>query len=63
VKSLKLVPFKKLHLSWDFGDGSKGKGAVVKHSYRKKGSYTVTLTLKAPGGRKKTMKQVVTIEG
>ena len=30
---------------WDFGDEKKGEGKIVKHSYSKEGSYTVTLTV------------------
>lgn len=32
------------HYSWKFGDHRKGKGAHPKHTYRKPGHYTVTLT-------------------
>jgi len=31
--------------SWDFGDGWKGGGQVVNHSYTKQGVYTVTLSV------------------
>jgi PKD repeat protein len=31
--------------AWNFGDGSTGSGALVKHSYSIDGSYTVTLTV------------------
>ncbi len=30
--------------SWDFGDGSTGRGAIVSHTYGTGGNYTVTLT-------------------
>ncbi|HEV2810062.1 MAG TPA: S8 family serine peptidase [Acidimicrobiales bacterium] len=30
---------------WDFGDGSRGSGSVVQHTYQRAGSFTVTLTL------------------
>jgi hypothetical protein len=30
---------------WDFGDGNKGSGAVVRSVYRSPGNYTVTLTV------------------
>jgi PKD repeat protein len=31
--------------AWNFGDGSQGSGALVKHGYAVDGSYTVTLTV------------------
>ena len=31
--------------AWNFGDGSQGAGAVVKHEFSTAGSYTVTLTV------------------
>jgi PKD repeat protein len=31
--------------AWNFGDGSQGSGALVKHDYSSDGSYTVTLTV------------------
>jgi len=30
---------------WDFGDGKKGEGKIVKHSYNDAGTYKVTLTV------------------
>ena len=39
--------FKDADLSWDFGDGTTGKGRSVLHVYFKDGDHTVTL--KAPG--------------
>ncbi len=32
--------------SWDFGDGSTGNGVTVSHTYTRKGTYEVTLTVK-----------------
>ncbi len=29
---------------WDFGDGTTAEGKIVEHSYKEKGTYTVTLT-------------------
>ena len=34
---------------WDFGDGARKSGRAVTHSFEKKGSYRVTLTIKARG--------------
>ena len=31
--------------SWDFGDGSRGWGQIVSHTYNKKGDYTVALSV------------------
>ncbi len=33
------------YYAWDFGDGTEGKGSIVKHKYAKAGSYTVKLTV------------------
>ncbi|MBF0522956.1 MAG: PKD domain-containing protein [Candidatus Omnitrophica bacterium] len=33
----------KLFFTWDFGDGTTEKGAVVKHIYKQSGNYTVSL--------------------
>jgi PKD repeat protein len=32
--------------SWDFGDGATGSGVTVSHTYTRKGTYEVTLTVK-----------------
>ncbi len=34
-----------VNLSWDFGDGTMGYGAVVTHKYASQGNYTVRLTV------------------
>lgn len=31
---------------WDFGDGEKGEGAIVKHTFKKEGNYSVNLKVK-----------------
>ena len=36
--------------SWDFGDGSKGSGAIPTHTYAADGNYTVTLTVTDDAG-------------
>jgi PKD repeat protein len=35
---------------WDFGDGSRGSGARVKHLYKQEGTYSVTLTVRDNSG-------------
>ena len=37
--------------AWSFGDGKKGKGRRVKHSYRKAKTYKVTLTVTDAAGK------------
>jgi hypothetical protein len=37
-----------LTYAWDFGDGSTGVGAMVKHTYAATGNFTVTLTVMDP---------------
>lgn len=51
-----------LTLEWDFGDGHKGVGKVVSHTYGKKGSYTVTLRVTAADGRTASFSQAVKVE-
>ncbi len=41
-----LPGFEIVSLTWDFGDGTRGEGESVKHSYDKPGEYTVRLGLK-----------------
>lgn len=43
-----------LEHSWDFGDGSGARGAVVSHAYEARGTYTVTLTVRNEAGREAT---------
>jgi len=35
-----------INYAWDFGDGTKGSGAAVSHTYKAPGTYTVNLTVK-----------------
>ena len=50
-KGTRLVPRSKLKFRWSFGDGSKGRGLKVGHTYKKNGTYKATLTVIAPTGR------------
>ena len=47
---------------WDFGDGSTANGKIVKHSYEKRGIYTVTLTVKDDSGKVGNEKTAAFIE-
>jgi hypothetical protein len=49
--------------SWDFGDGQTATGRVVRHSYTRKGDYTVTLTISVKPGLQVSSSAVVNIIG
>src|SRR4029079_924056 len=36
--------------TWDFGDGGRGSGATVTHTYGAPGTYTATVTARNSGG-------------
>ncbi len=40
----------KLTYEWDFGDGQKGTGITIEHTYAKPGSYPITLTVRDNSG-------------
>jgi hypothetical protein len=47
--------------SWDFGDGTTGKGMRAEHFYFKRGDYPVTLRVKRPGGHELVSHQTIHI--
>ena len=47
--------------AWRFGDGKKAKGRKVKHAFKKRGRYTVTLTVRDAAGHKSTVKHKVKV--
>jgi PKD repeat protein len=46
---------------WAFGDGGTGSGRVVKHTYTKKGTFTIRLTVKDNLGGKGEATQTITV--
>jgi chitodextrinase/lysophospholipase L1-like esterase len=46
--------------SWDFGDGTTGKGVAPSHTYRRSGKYRVILTVIDDGGRQGSACELVT---
>ncbi|MBV9292180.1 MAG: M28 family peptidase [Frankiales bacterium] len=50
-----------LHYAWDFGDGSHGNGAVVKHTYAKAGWYLAKLGVKASDGATSGYEQLIKV--
>jgi PKD repeat protein len=47
---------------WDFGDGTKGFGPVVSHTYSRGGTYRVTLTVYDERGLRSTRESQVVVE-
>ena len=47
--------------SWKFGDHKKGTGRRVTHRYRKRGTYTVVLTVRDAAGHKATTKHRIRV--
>lgn len=46
---------------WDFGDGARGFGPIVSHTYRRGGTYRVSLTVYDERGMKSTREAQVTV--
>ena len=47
---------------WDFGDGAKGSGPHVTHTFRQPGAYWVSLTLTTPDGLSNTNTRRLTVK-
>ena len=47
---------------WDFGDGTKGTGVIVTHSYTAHGKYNVVLTVTDDGGSTNSKSNEITVE-
>lgn len=45
-----------LSYAWNFGDGTKATGIAVMHTYKAAGSYTLTLTVTSPTGKRTVSK-------
>jgi len=50
-----------VHYSWDFGDGTSGDGAVIRHQYASPGEYPATLTVTDCEGMTASKTRLVTI--
>jgi hypothetical protein len=48
---------------WDFGDGAKGAGPSISHTYRTPGTYTATVTVTDPGGETASASIQITVSG
>jgi PKD repeat protein len=52
-----------LLMVWDFGDGAKGGGPSINHTYRTAGTYTATLTVTDLGGKTASASTTITVSG
>ncbi len=46
---------------WDFGDGKKGDGRIVRHKYFNEGKYTAILSVTDESGKVKTQRKLITV--
>ncbi len=46
---------------WNFGDGSRAEGAVVKHDFKNMGSFVVTLTVTDDRGQSASLSKTVSV--
>jgi PKD repeat protein len=58
-----MEPESALSYEWDFGDGTKGSGKTIQHSYGAIGRYTTKLTVTGAGGQTDTMSIPVEVIG
>ena len=50
-----------LSYAWNFGDGATAQGVSVTHTYAHAGSYTLTLTVSSPAGKRVVSKLVTVV--
>ena len=60
-RTLRKVPTRRLRFKWSFGDGKRGRGIKVRHTYKKPGAYVATLTVTRPGGKRDRMKVLIDV--
>lgn len=60
LQGTRLVPRGDLQFRWNFGDGSRARGNLLKHTYKKPGTYSAVLTVVSPTGTD-SMKLLITI--
>ena len=51
-------PANPLNYAWNFGDGATATGISVNHTYRQVGTYTLTLTVTSPAGKRTISKTI-----
>ena len=56
-------PGNPLSYAWNFGDGTTTTGISVNHIYRQVGTYTMTLTVTSPGGKRIISKTIIVGSG
>lgn len=54
---------KVVRYSWSFGDGKKASGRKVTHTYKRRGTYTVTLTVTDAHGKAAKLKRKIVVTG
>lgn len=52
-----------VNYTWDFGDGGKAYGKIVRHAYTMEGIYNVTLVIVDDGGQKASLTKNINVDG